>query len=193
MFTSFCCAIILCALAILASVTKRTKEKTEETTLYFCELEHTPTKMDNRLDIESLDKLFKPSCWSKRYSTPEQVLSEHIAFAKSGKNFQFFVVFFLCFALHSSAPKHKTIQTITMYTKRHWQIFGCTLHAIDRFPMLHITMCWCDAEECVLLCYICILREKNKVSCTIRSKPTEFFGWTLGNTFIGATFLRNQS
>lgn len=43
--------------------------------------------MNNPLDIESLDKLFKPSHWSKRYSTPEQVINKHIAFAKNGKNF----------------------------------------------------------------------------------------------------------
>lgn len=42
--------------------------------------------MDKRNNIESMDKLFKPSCWSKRFPTPEQVLSEHITFTKSGKN-----------------------------------------------------------------------------------------------------------
>lgn len=44
------------------------------------------TNMDRPFDINLLDKLFKPSCWSKRYSTPEQVESEHIAFTKNGKN-----------------------------------------------------------------------------------------------------------
>lgn len=43
------------------------------------------TNMDRPFDINLLDKLFKPSCWSKRYS-PEQVESEHIAFTKNGKN-----------------------------------------------------------------------------------------------------------
>lgn len=42
--------------------------------------------MDSKLDIISLNKLFKPSDWAKRYSTPEQVISEHITFTKTGKN-----------------------------------------------------------------------------------------------------------
>lgn len=46
------------------------------------------------MDIKSLDKLFSPSCWSKRFSTPEQVVNEHLAFVKTGnenieKNFFF--------------------------------------------------------------------------------------------------------
>lgn len=45
--------------------------------------ESASSKMDTKLDIESLDKLFKPSDWTKR-STPERVISEHIVFTKRG-------------------------------------------------------------------------------------------------------------
>lgn len=51
--------------------------------------------MNNPLDIESLDKLFKPSHWSKRYSTPEQVINKHIAFAKNGKNFDALILLYV--------------------------------------------------------------------------------------------------
>lgn len=67
---NFCCAIILCSDCSIRS----------RSCIY------TANIMDNRLDLRSLDKLFKPSCWSKRYSTPEQVMSEHIAATKNGKH-----------------------------------------------------------------------------------------------------------
>lgn len=44
------------------------------------------SEMDDALDMKSLDIMFQPSLWSKRYSTPEEVLNEHIAFAKAGKS-----------------------------------------------------------------------------------------------------------
>lgn len=43
-------------------------------------------KVDSTLNMGSLNKLFAPSDWSKRYPTPEQVINQHIKFTKTGKN-----------------------------------------------------------------------------------------------------------
>lgn len=72
------------------------------------------------VDTKSLDILFAPSEWSKRYSTPKEVLHQHIAFATAGKgllhsffsisdqfSFHFFVFFHrrsFCAALSEIFP-----------------------------------------------------------------------------------------
>lgn len=48
-------------------------------------------KMNSSLDMDSLNKLFTPSDWSKRYPMPKQVISEHITFTKTGKNCTFII------------------------------------------------------------------------------------------------------
>lgn len=40
------------------------------------------------MNTELLDKLYSPSYWSKRFPTPEQVISEHVKFAENGKQLE---------------------------------------------------------------------------------------------------------
>lgn len=49
--------------------------------------------MNDAPDMKSLDILFQPSEWSKRFSTPEEVLNAHMAFTVAGKSLSLAVNF----------------------------------------------------------------------------------------------------
>lgn len=102
-----------------------------------------------------MDSLFTPSIWSKRYSTPQEVLDAHVAFAKMGKHSIFSCQFFILQCLSGCSTSYNAFCLFTSNTI----CFDCmTLH-LCKYLDVCITFEWPFSD----VAYYWVLRCKRQL------------------------------